>query len=117
MPEYQLICVIVPRGEADAVVDAAKAAGAEGATIMYARGTGIHEARTFFGLHLSSEREVALILIERSHCQEVLRAAVAAGHLEQPGRGIAFVLNVPQVVGIIHRGQVLATPPSEETTQ
>lgn len=110
--EYQLICVIVPKGEADAVVDAAKSAGAEGATIMYARGTGVHEARTFFGLHLSSEREMALILIERSRCPAVLRAAVAAGRLQEPGRGIAFVLNVSQVVGIIHRGQVLDTLPT-----
>ena len=36
----------------DKVVDAAKAAGATGATIIPARGTGIHEAKTFFGLAL-----------------------------------------------------------------
>ena len=38
----------------DKVVDAAKAAGATGATIIDAAGTGAREAKTFFGLSLDA---------------------------------------------------------------
>jgi hypothetical protein len=37
----------------------------------------------------------------------VLDAMVAAGQLDQPGKGIVFMLDVPRVAGIVHRGEVL----------
>ena len=40
----------------DRVVDSAKKAGATGATIIPASGTGAGEAKTFFGLSLESAR-------------------------------------------------------------
>ena len=32
---------------------------------------------------------------------------VEAGELDQPGHGIVFLLDVPRVAGIVHRGEVL----------
>jgi hypothetical protein len=39
----------------------------------------------------------------RQYGDEVLRTVVATGRLDEPGRGIAFVLSVDEVRGIVHR--------------
>ena len=103
MQGYKLIAAILPKGATGKVMDAAREAGAEGGTILLARGTGIHEARRFFGLSVSSERELLLVLVETGKAREVLDAVVRAGRLDEPARGIAFVLAVEEVTGIVHR--------------
>lgn len=103
MQGYKLIAAILPKGATGKVMDAAREAGAEGGTILLARGTGIHEARRFFGLSVSSERELLLVLVETGKAREVLDAVVRAGRLDEPARGIVFVLAVEEVTGIVHR--------------
>lgn len=103
MQGYKLITAILPKGSTNKVMDAAREAGAEGGTILLARGTGVHEAKRFFGISVSSEREILLVLVEPERVREVLEAVVRAGKLDEPARGIAFVLNVEEVTGIVHR--------------
>lgn len=103
MQGFKLIAAIVPKGAAGKVMDAAKEAGAEGGTILLARGTGVHEVRRFFGMSMSTEREMLLILIDPGRAQVVLDTMVRAGRLDEPGRGMAFVLSVDEVKGIVHR--------------
>jgi nitrogen regulatory protein P-II 1 len=105
---FKLVAAIVPKGAAGKVMDAAKEAGAEGGTILLARGTGVHEARRFFGISMSTERELLLILIDPERAQEVMDSMVRAGRLDEPGRGMAFVLSVDEGKGSGHR------EPSEE---
>ncbi|MCI5145772.1 MAG: P-II family nitrogen regulator, partial [Candidatus Electrothrix sp. AR3] len=71
-----------------------------GATILPGRGTGIHEAKTFFGLTLEPQTDIILMLIEEQLVQGILKAIVAAGEFDKPGTGMAFVLPVEQVVGL-----------------
>ena len=61
MEGFKLVAAILPTGSTCKVLDAAREAWAEGGTILLARGTGVHEARRFFGLSVSSERELLLI--------------------------------------------------------
>jgi len=100
--EFDLIVTIINKGWADEIVEAARNAGAEGGTVLYGRGTGVHERKSFFGILIEPEKEVVLTLIPRERTQSVLQAIVKAGQLEKPGTGIAFVLDVSQVAGIIH---------------
>ena len=83
----------------DKVVDAAKAAGATGATIIDAAGTGAHEAKTFFGLSLDIRTEVVLLLVKEDAVASVLGAIGDAGRFDEPGTGIAFVLAVEAATG------------------
>lgn len=102
MQGYKLIAAVLPKGAAGKVMDAAREAGAEGGTILLARGTGVHEARRFFGISVSSERELLLILIDSAKVRQVLDAVVRSGRLDEPTRGVAFVLSVDEVTGIVH---------------
>ncbi|MUK88617.1 PII family protein [Ornithinibacillus sp. L9] len=99
---YDLIITIVNRGDSEQVVEASKNAGAEGGTIMNGRGTGIHEKAKLFNILIEPEKEVVLTLINRNKTQDVLNAIEEDAELKKPGKGIAFVLQVEQTIGINH---------------
>lgn len=104
--DIRCIVAIVERGKADKIVDAAKKAGATGATIFYARGTGTTEAKKFFNLHIESSKEVILILSEVSNKEKIMKAMVEAGKLKEPGTGIVFSVEVSDLIGLKHRNGV-----------
>ena len=97
---FKTIIASVKPDHTDKVVDAAKKAGATGATILSGRGTGCHEAKTFFGLTLEPQSDIIMMLIEEHMVQGILDAIAEAGEFSKPGTGMAFVLPVEQVVGL-----------------
>jgi len=100
--EFDLIVTIVNRGFAEEVVTAAKAAGAEGGTIVNGRGTGVHENAKLFGITIEPEKEIVLTLIDRTKTKSVLEAVTKAVDLNKPGKGVAFVVAVEKAIGICH---------------
>ncbi|MDG5786324.1 PII family protein [Evansella sp. AB-P1] len=99
---YDLIVTIVNKGDSDKVVTASKKAGAEGGTILTGRGTGIHEQAKFLNITIEPEKEVVLTLIDRNKTDDVLGQINEDAGLNQPGKGIAFVLEVERTIGINH---------------
>ena len=97
---FKLILSSVKPDITDDIVDAAKGAGATGATIIPARGTGIKEAKTFFGLSLEAQTDIIMLLVEEHLVTDILNAIKEAGEFHKPGTGIAFVLPVEHVVGL-----------------
>ncbi|MFC1835317.1 P-II family nitrogen regulator [Thermodesulfobacteriota bacterium] len=98
--KFKIVISMVKTDLTDHVVDAAKAAGGTGATIIPARGTGIREARTFFGLTLEAHTDVILFLLEEHLVDKVIKAIYVAGEFEKPGTGIALVIPVDRAVGL-----------------
>lgn len=99
---YDLIVTIVNKGDSDQVVDASKKAGAEGGTLISGRGTGIHEQAKLFNILIEPEKDIVLTLINREKTQQVLQTIEEDVGLNQPGKGIAFVLEVEKTIGINH---------------
>ena len=97
---FKLIVAMTKTGETDRAIDAAKAAGGTGATVIPARGTGIHEAKTFFGLSLETQTDVVLLVVEERMVEPVLEAINKTGRLKEPGGGIALVIGLEKVVGL-----------------
>nr|WP_273702359.1 P-II family nitrogen regulator [Tepidanaerobacter syntrophicus] len=97
------IVAIVERGRADYVVKRAKKAGAQGATILYGRGTGESEAKKFLNVHIESSKEIILILTEKEKCRQIFEEIVEAGKLKEPGTGIIFTFPISNLVGLHHR--------------
>jgi nitrogen regulatory protein PII len=97
---FKLILSSVKQAITDDVVDAAKKAGATGATIIPARGTGIHEAKTFFGLSLEAQTDIVMFLVEEHLVAKIMDSIKVAGQFHKPGTGIAFVVPVEQVTGL-----------------
>ncbi len=97
---FKLILSSVKVDIADGIVDAAKKAGATGATIIPARGTSVHEAKTFFGLSLEAQTDIIMLLVEEHLVVKILDTIKEAGEFHKPGTGIAFVVPVEHVVGL-----------------
>ena len=100
---FDLIVVIVPSGKAEDALEAARRAGAEGATIVHGRGTGIHEQKKIFNIPIEPEKDILMILVPESLTDGVLAAIDEAVELNKPGHGIGFVLEAKQVVGLAHQ--------------
>lgn len=100
--KHDLIVTIVKKGCCETIIEATKKAGAEGATIIPARGTGIHEQKKLLGIPIEPEKEIILTVVQEEKTEEVLQAIIKAGRLEQAATGIAFVLELKEVVGVVH---------------
>lgn len=97
---FKLILSSVKTDLTDQIVDKAKEAGATGATIIPGRGTGVREAKTFFGLSLEAQSDIIMFLVEEHLTVKMLDVIKQAGEFHKPGTGIAFALPVDHVVGL-----------------
>ncbi len=62
---FKLILAVVEDTETNAIMAAAREAGAIGATVINnARGEGLNKTKTFFGLALESQRDVIVFIVE-----------------------------------------------------
>ncbi|HNV37510.1 MAG TPA: P-II family nitrogen regulator [Rectinema sp.] len=104
--QVKCIVAIVERGKADAIVEKAKKAGADGATILYGRGTGQSEALRFFNLHIEASKEVIIILSDIDKYKPIYDAIIEEGNLHEPGTGIIFTFPVSELEGLLHRNKV-----------
>ena len=98
--QFKLIMAFVKPNITDAVVDAMKEAGATGATIIPARGTGMHEAKSFFGLSIEEQTEIIVFLVEEHVVENLMNVIRLAGKFDEPGTGIALVLPIEHIAGL-----------------
>ena len=98
--QFEMVFAIVNSGYTEDVMDAVKACGATGGTILNARGTANTEIEKFFGISISSEKELVMIIIAKEIKENVLKAIYEKVGLDTPGQGIAFTVPVDDVVGI-----------------
>ncbi|MBQ2777829.1 MAG: P-II family nitrogen regulator [Peptococcaceae bacterium] len=98
--KHEVILCIVNNGFSEAVMDAARAAGAQGGTVIHARGTANKEAEQFFNISIQPEKEVVMILVSADIRDAVLHTLYNEVGLKEPAQGIAFALPVSNVVGL-----------------
>ena len=60
--EFEVIFCIVNEGFSDSVMDVARKAGATGGTVMRSRGTANAEAEKLFGITVSPQKEIVMML-------------------------------------------------------
>jgi nitrogen regulatory protein PII len=111
---FKLIVALVDDRHADECLTAAREAGATGCTsISQARGEGMNQSKTFFGLNLKTQRDVLLFLVEEHLSRHILETIAKVGHFNESGGGIAFQVDVEDAVGVEHQIEKL-TPIVEE---
>ncbi|WP_454685431.1 P-II family nitrogen regulator [Ancylobacter moscoviensis] len=97
-----LIVSIVRKGWGDTVLKATMDAGAHGGTVLFGRGVGRNEQQRVFGIQIEPEKEIVLTVIAEELKQTMLQEIIRAAELTVPGNGLAFVVPVEAVAGIIH---------------
>jgi len=109
MAEKSLIISIVRKGWGDTILKNSCKAGAEGGTIMLGRGVGVHEKQTILGIPIEPEKEIVLTVTSGDETEAVLDEIVRTAELGKPGAGIAFVIPIEKVVGVVHRADETCT--------
>ena len=96
-----MITCIVEMGSAEKVLEAAKNSGAQGATINYARGTGIREKLGLLGVTIDEQKEVIRMIVSKDQSQHIFDTMYIAGQLDMPGKGIMFMTALDKVATFI----------------
>ncbi len=91
LTDVALITCIVQRGVANKITDAAREAGAEGATVHFAKGMGVRERLGILGLAVEVEKEIVQIMVSTAQVDHVFEKMYLAGELDTPGMGIMFI--------------------------
>ena len=112
---FKLIIALIEDDKTNAVLNAAREAGATGATVInQARGEGIETSKTFFGLELETQRDVLMFLVEEHLSRKILETIADVGKFDKrPGAGIAFQIDV-DAVGVTHQIRKLSDVVEEE---
>jgi len=97
---YSAIYVVVDKGKAEEVIDAANKAGARGGTIFNARGSGIHETQKLFSIEIEPEKEVVFIIAKTESKDSIAESIKTHLKIEEPGKGVMFILDVDEVYGL-----------------
>ncbi len=97
---YELVVAVVERGKVDAVMDAARSAGAGGGTVIHAKGTGTDFATKFFGVSIATEKEILLIVAKRKDKAGMMHAIMDRAGMNSDAHTALFSLPVEDVAGL-----------------
>lgn len=97
---YHAIIVIVDKGKAEYVIDAATKMGSKGGTIINARGSGIHETQKLFSMDIEPEKEMVLILSQKDKTEAIASLIREELKIDEPGNGIIFIQDVTKTYGL-----------------
>ena len=91
LTDVALITCVVQRGMANKVIEAARSAGSQGATVNFARGMGIRGRLGILGVAVDVEKEMIHIVVSTEQQERVFERMYLAGELDTPGMGIMYV--------------------------
>ena len=101
LTDAMMITCIVQASQADKVVKAAQNVGAQGATVTYARGTGVRERMGLMGVTIDEQKEMIRVIVSEEQADRVFEAMYLAGELDKPGMGIMFMNNLDRIATYI----------------
>ena len=97
---YELIVIIANSGHIDDVMDVARTAGADGGTVIHAKGTGAKFSDRFFGVSLADEKEVIFIAETKAKKAAIMKAVAEQMGPATPAGAICFSLPVSEIAGL-----------------
>ena len=96
---YELIVVIANEGRTDTVMNAARAAGARGRTVLHGKGTGSEAAMKFLNISIADEKEVILIVAPTAEKTAIMSEILKKAGPDTDAKAIAFSLPTSAVAG------------------
>ena len=101
LKDVALITCVVQRGAAEAIINAARQAGAQGASVNFGKGMGMRERLGILGVAVEVEKEVIQVVVSTEQVGRVFETMYLAGKLDTPGMGIAYVTNLDKAATYI----------------
>ena len=97
---HEVIFTIVNSGFAEEAMRLAREQGVRGGTILGARGVVGEDAAAFFGITLHADKEILMMVVEKTIRDNVLNALYKGMGLGKKSQGIVFSLPVSDVAGL-----------------
>ncbi len=97
---HELIIVISEQGYTDLIMDAARAAGANGGTVIHAKGTGMELAEKFMHMSLAAEKEIIFIVSKTEQKNAIMQAIMKNAGADSKAKAITFSLPVSATAGL-----------------
>ena len=96
---YEIILAIANEGHTDTVMDAARAVGARGGTVLHGKGTGSKDAEKFFRVSIAQEKEVILIVAKADEKTAIMKSIVKNAGTDTEAGAVVMSLPVSAVAG------------------
>lgn len=96
-PQVLVNCV-VQRGRGNAITRSALESGANVPTVNFGIGTGVRDRLGLLRIAIPAEKEIVTLLADPHDRDAILDTLIAAGRLDQPGRG--FIAAYPVAFGV-----------------
>lgn len=97
---HELIIVIAEQGYTGMIMDAARAAGAYGGTVIHAKGTGMELAEKFMHMQLAAEKEIIYIVTKTEQKNPIMQAIMEHAGANTKAKAITFSLPVTSTAGL-----------------
>ena len=97
---HELVVVVANTGFSDIIMDAAREAGARGGTIVHARGTGNVSMQKQYGIAITPDKEMILILVGQETRDTIIESINKVAGIDKPARSIIFSLPASNVAGL-----------------
>ncbi len=98
--KHVVIASIVNQGYSEEVMNAARAAGASGGSILHSRRVGNEKATEFWGLSVQEEKEIILIIANAENKLVIMQAISDACGIRSDAKGIVVSLPIDAVIGL-----------------
>ena len=96
--KYELIVIVANEGRTDQVMNAARAAGATGGTVLHGKGTG-SQNKKFYNVSIAAEKEVILMVAPSDRKAAIMQSVLHHAGPDSEAGAILFSLPVSEVAG------------------
>lgn len=96
---HELIIAVCSQGCTDMVMNAARAAGARGGTVLHGKGTGAKGAPKFYNITIAEEKEVIMIVAASSQKAAIMQSILKKAGPDSKAGTIVFSLPTTHVAG------------------
>lgn len=97
--KYSLIAAVVNRGYSENVMEAARAAGASGGTIVPSRRIGNEQAMGFWGMGIQNEKDMIFIITDSENKLKIMQEIGEKCGIHSEAKGIVVSLPIDAVLG------------------
>ena len=97
---HELIVVISEQGYTEMIMEAARAAGAYGGTVIHAKGTGQAAAEKFLGVTIAVAKEILYIVTKTEQKNAIMKAIMKDAGIDSKAKSIVFSLPVTDTAGL-----------------
>ena len=97
---YELIVIVANEGRTDQVMNAARAAGATGGTVLHGKGTG-SQNKKFYNVSIALEKEVILMVAQNDRKAAIMQSVLHHAGPDSEAGAVLFSLPVSEVAGFV----------------